>query len=139
MLEAAAGNCKRFIFASSSSIYGNLDESRLPTKESDSKGYTLYFSPPEQMDREALLPESDFYSLGMTMIYALGGGLEHVERREVPQDVPDPICKFIQKLVVRNVFSRPNWEKENLFEAFQEVREQTFGRARSDMKPIPGF
>jgi serine/threonine protein kinase len=44
-----------------------------PSRDSESKGYTPYFASPEQERGETLLPESDFYSLGMTMIYALGG------------------------------------------------------------------
>jgi len=113
-----------------------------PTMESDSKGYTPLFAPPEQEvegPAPTPLPESDFYSLGMTMIYALSGGLEHVKRREVPQDTPDPMVHFIRRLLVRDFLSRPNWVTENLCNTIEDVRIQSFGRARSDMMPIPGF
>ena len=110
-----------------------------PSKGADSKGYTPYFAPPEEIQGLNLLPESDFYSLGMTMIYALGGGLEFVKKKEVPVDVPDALCKFIRRLIVRDVLGRPRWESENLFEAIQNVRKQAFGRERSGMKPIPGI
>jgi serine/threonine protein kinase len=110
-----------------------------PTRETDVKGFTWYFSPPEQMDGSVLLPESDLYSLGMTMIYALGGGLEQVKAREVPRDVPDAVCEFIRSLIVRNALFRPNWEQKNIFEHFQDIRLKSFGRANSAMKPIPGF
>ncbi|MFA6526696.1 MAG: protein kinase [Candidatus Buchananbacteria bacterium] len=41
-----------------------------PTSRSDNKGYTPYMAPPEQINGSVLVPESDFYSLGITMIYA---------------------------------------------------------------------
>jgi serine/threonine-protein kinase len=105
-----------------------------PAKNSENKGYTPLFAPPEQMNGSPLLPESDFYSLGVTMIYALGGD---VERRKVPAHTPDPLCAFIRRLVVHDVLSRPNWRKENLQESFQTVREKSFGRKTSGMKPLP--
>lgn len=107
-----------------------------PTSNSKSKGYTPFFASPEQIRGEVLLPESDFYSLGMTMIYALGG---NVETKEVPESVPDELCNFIRKLILHDVLSRPNWEKEDLFEAIQKVRAKAFGRARTNMKPIKGL
>ena len=110
-----------------------------PAAGADSKGYTPYFAPPEEIKGLTLVPESDLYSLGMTMIYALGGGVELVKRIEVPQDTPDPLCEFIRRLIARNVLSRPNWEKENVWETIQAVRKKAFGRAQSGMKAIPGY
>jgi serine/threonine protein kinase len=41
-----------------------------PKKDSAASGYTDLFSPPEQIRGGApLIPETDFYSLGMTLIY----------------------------------------------------------------------
>jgi serine/threonine protein kinase len=105
-----------------------------PSRDTESKGYTPLFAPPEQMNASPLLPESDFYSLGVTMIYSLGGD---VERRKVPAYTPDAMCAFIKRLVVHDVLSRPNWRKENLQETFQTVREKSFGRRTSGMKPLP--
>jgi len=111
-----------------------------PDPGSSSKGYTEFFSPPEEMSAASpLLPESDFYSLGMVMIYALSGKVECVKRKEIPSDVPDALGAFVRKLIVRDVLQRPNWQKEDLFEVFQDVRKEAFGRSRSKMKPIPGF
>lgn len=111
-----------------------------PNQKSESKGHTEYFAPPEEINGAPLVPESDFFSLGMTMIYALGGGnFEAVVKKEVPDDVPEPICSFIRRLIVRDVIARPNWEKEDLCETIRRLRNQVFGRERSDMKPIPGF
>lgn len=104
-----------------------------PTSSSGNKGYTELFSPPEQLAGKTLVPGSDFYSLGMTMIYALGGGFEAVERKEVPADLPDPMCNFIKSLVVRDVMQRPT-SAEKLFETFLKVRFDSFGKKSSDMK-----
>ena len=110
-----------------------------PGRDSDPKGYTPVFSPPEQLGGSPLVPESDFYSLGMTMLYGLNGSAEGAQRLEVPRETPDPLCAFIKRLIVRSVRDRPNWGKENLCEAIQRVREKSFGRKSSGMKPIPGF
>lgn len=110
-----------------------------PTETTAAKGYTDLYAPEEQKLGMPLLPESDFYSLGMTLLYALSGDIGHAARKNVPSDVPDPLCRFIQKLVVRNIHNRPNWEKTDLCEDIQRVRQESFGRTRSDMKPIPGF
>jgi len=107
-----------------------------PKKDSSSKGYTPFFAPPEQIKGFTLLPGSDLYSLGMTMIYALGGD---IQKKEVPSTVPAPVCSFIKKLIAYNVLNRPDWEKENLLETIQEVRIEAFGRDCSFGKGIPGF
>lgn len=107
-----------------------------PDSTNGSKGYTPYFASPEQIRGDVLLPESDFYSLGMTMIYALGGD---IKSRKVPEDTPNSICKFIKKNLVHNVLSRPAWHKGDVFEDFRELRKKTFGRAHSGMKPIKGL
>lgn len=107
-----------------------------PNAKEKNKGYTPYFSSPEQELGETLLPESDFYGLGMTMIYALGGD---IAKKTVPDDVPDPLRNFIKRLIVRDLLERPNWEKEDLIETLQNVREKSFGRKRSGMKTIGGL
>jgi hypothetical protein len=72
----------------------------------------------------------------MTMIYALGGD---VTKKLVPSKTPDPLYQFIRKLIVYDVNSRPNWEKEDLCDTIQEVRTKSFGRKNSGMKTIPGI
>lgn len=110
-----------------------------PTSVSDPKGYTPVFAAPEQLRGSPLVPESDFYSLGMTLLYALSGGPEAAVRLEVPKSVPDPLCDFIRRMLVRSVRDRPNWEKEDLCASIQKVRRDSFGRDHSNMKPIAGF
>lgn len=109
-----------------------------PSRHSTSKGFTPHFAPPEAERGDPLLPESDFYSLGMTMIYALSGDPEALKRKQVPEEVPEPLCDFIKRLIVRDVLARPRWETVNLFDEIQEVRRRSFGRGHSEMKPIPG-
>jgi len=106
-----------------------------PGSSDKSIGYTPVFASPEQIDGKALLPASDYYSLGMLMVYALNGG-KRMEKKEVPSSVPDPMANFIGSLVKKDVLSRP---QDNLFEQFVKVRQDSFGRTRSGMKDIPGF
>ena len=114
-----------------------------PKAKSGSKGYTEFFSAPEVIDGKTTLPESDMYSLGMTMIYALSGDTDHLVNKEVPSDTPEPMQKFIRKLIVRSPLSRPKWPKDpnasDLWDEFLCVRQESFGRSRSKLKPIPGF
>lgn len=110
-----------------------------PKEGTDSKGYTEHFAPPEEIAGSTLLPESDFYSLGMTMLYALGGGLKSVKSLDVPKQTPEPLCEFIHSLIIRDVLSRPRWDSEDLCDSIQKVRERSFGRKSSGMKPIPGL
>ncbi len=104
-----------------------------PSATSGNKGHTDLFSPPEQMVGKTIVPGSDFYSLGMTMIYALGGGYGAVERKDVPANLPDEMCAFIRSLIVRNVLERPR-AAADLFEKFKDARLKSFGRAHSNMK-----
>lgn len=105
-----------------------------PSKNSDSKGYTPHFSAPEQeKGGSPLVPETDLYSLGVTMIYGLGG---NINTKQVPVDTPDNLCAFIKKLIKRDVFSRPSWQNEDMQATFQEVRLKDFGRKFSGMKPL---
>lgn len=100
-------------------------------------GYTELFAPPEQVAGRPLLPESDLYSLGMTMIYSLNGGdIPHSMRREVPSTTTEELQKFFQRLTTRNVLSRPNWQTEDLTKSIISVRKADFGRVASNMKKL---
>jgi serine/threonine protein kinase len=114
---------------------------RNPKRGTSSIGYTKVFSPPEQLEADKpLLPESDLYSLGMTMLYALSGKLEIVKQRRIPADTPKPMAKFIERLVAQDVVDRPYWGKnrEDLVDTFREVRLQCFGTLSSSMEPVRG-
>lgn len=110
-----------------------------PTGKTEAKGYTEIFSAPEMVAGRPPLPETDLYSLGKTMLYALGGSYESVDKLAVPDKTPDPMCQFIKRLIVRDPLSRPNWQSENLLDTFSEMRVDSFGRARSNLKPIRGY
>ena len=104
-----------------------------PTSKDGAKGYTPYFAAPEQIEGKVPLPESDFFGLGMSMIFALGGDVEYVK---VPGTTPDAMCALIKRLLKRDLLSRPNWAKEDLCETIQAVRKADFGRGVSGMKPL---
>jgi serine/threonine protein kinase len=109
-----------------------------PKSNDRAKGYTDLFAPPEQLKGEVLIPESDLFSLGMTMIFALcGGDVKRTQTKQVPATVPDPLCSFILRLIVLEPLSRPRvWAGENLCETIEVVRKQEFGRVHSNMKPL---
>ncbi len=108
-----------------------------PTALTGSKGYTPLFASPEEEKQEPLLPQSDFFSLGKTMIYALtGGDLDSVKNNTIPFDVPGSLREFILRLLPDDVAARPDWQKEDLVETLRQVRLKCFGRLRSNMKPI---
>jgi serine/threonine protein kinase len=91
-----------------------------PSADSSAKGYTPFYASPEQIAGLTLLPESDFYSLGMTMIAALGGDLG-------------------RKMVAHDILDRPRWDKEDLIETLQKARVKSFGRSSSFGKKIEGL
>ncbi len=101
-------------------------------------GFTKIFSPPEQVEGEPLLPETDLYALGMTAIYALSGSLEHTKKREIPDDrtIPKPLRDFVAQLTASDILDRPHWGTVNLCKEFSLVREKAFGQSGSGMKPL---
>ena len=107
-----------------------------PTASSRNIGYTECFAPPEQEEGKPLLPESDSYALGATMIYMLSGGdLDRVREREVPTSVPPELRDFIRKLVQRDALKRPGKAGE-LFKELKGIRRSAFGRGHSGTDPI---
>jgi len=104
-----------------------------PGKDSRPEGYTPMFASPESLTEKPLLPESDLYSLGLTMIFALGGD---VQTKKIPDTVPGPIRDFIADLIVYDVKQRPRWDKVNLLEQLKQVRLKVFGREHTNDKKI---
>jgi len=108
--------------------------SLIRSKNKSSKGYTPFFAAPEQIKGDVgLLPESDFYGLGMTMIHALGGD---VAGKKVPDSTPEPLCDFLKSFIKHSALERPNWNKVDLCESIHHVREKSFGRRYSSLKPL---
>ena len=106
-----------------------------PDASTSAKGYTEYFSPPEQVRGDTPLPESDLFGLGITMIYMLGG---EVATRKVPNYTPKSMQTLIKRFIRHDLTQRPNWREEDLCETIAEIRIKDFGARRSNMEPIPG-
>ena len=104
-----------------------------PTAKSRPDGFTPLFAAPESLTDKPPLPESDLYSLGMTMIFALGGD---VKTKKVPSSVPKPVRDFLSDLVVFEVNNRPHWKKVDLLEELRKVRIAAFGREHTKNKKL---
>lgn len=108
-----------------------------PTGKDSNIGFTAHFSPPEQLskDRKPLIPESDFYALGMTMIYALTGKLA---KRTDPgmKNIPTEMREFLMDLTHPDILKRPNWSN-NLLESFSAIRTKSFGAKNTRGKVFP--
>jgi serine/threonine protein kinase len=105
-----------------------------PKRSDGAAGYTPYFAAPEQLDGKPPIPQTDLFGLGMTMIFALGGDIQHIK---VPGNTPENLCKFIKALIKRDPLSRPNvWTEDDLCDRIVAVREKDFGRTESGMKPL---
>lgn len=98
-----------------------------PDGSPDPSGYTPYFGAPEQIEGKAPIPESDIYSLGMTMIYMLGGDIQN---KTVPATVPALIQEFIHSMVRTDPLKRPKSCKD-LNEELSQIREKLFKRKHS--------
>jgi len=107
-----------------------------PRANDESLGYTEVFSPPEQVKGEPLLPETDFYSLGMTALFALNNSERLVRQKKLSTKVPKPMRDLLLSLVVRDTLARPNWSKVDLIEVYEKMRLKAFRRPHSGMKQL---
>jgi serine/threonine protein kinase len=114
-----------------------------PVFGAGSRGYTEVFAPPEAIQLQTLVPESDFYSLGMTMLYMLNGNIKLTKAGKIHKDIPKPFSQFLSILISPKVSDRPSWQtrwtSRDIFQEFQRVRLESFGRAHSIFKPIQGL
>jgi serine/threonine protein kinase len=109
-----------------------------PTGKDHNVGFTNHFSPPEQIatERKPLIPETDLYSLGMTMLYVLSG--KRITRiDQLPRNVPTAFRNFIAKLIVPDINRRPNWQKTDLLEEVANMRIASFGTRNTRGKVFP--
>ena len=102
-----------------------------PQSGSRANGYTELFASPEHLNGSPLLPESDLYSLGLTMIYSFGGD---PQKKKIPSSVPKEIRDFVSDLVIYDASQRPHWEKVDLLEELRKIRIKIFGREHTDFK-----
>jgi eukaryotic-like serine/threonine-protein kinase len=96
-----------------------------PDGSPDPSGYTPGFASPEQILGKAPLPESDIYSLGMTLLYILGGDLN---TPSLPPNLPDPLAEFINDMLCQDPMARPR-DAKNLNTRLTSLRKLLFGRA----------
>lgn len=149
-------NALRFLHLRGSTIHGDVNPRKImikpemvmatlvgfdfclykPGADDRSRGYTDIFSPIEAVQGMPLLPGTDLFGLGMTMVYALNGDLEETRQGTVPDSTPDLLCNFIKRLIVPDVLERPSWESEDLCETIHEIKVKCFGK-KSRIKPIP--
>lgn len=108
-----------------------------PTKRDVNIGFTAHFSPPEQLssERKPLIPESDLYALGMTMIYALTGKMA---KRTDPalKKLPEDLQTFLMQLSHPDILKRPNWDTD-LLQLFGAIRMKSFGTRNTRGKVFP--
>ena len=99
-----------------------------PRAESCADGYTPIFVPPEIKEGKPPLPVSDLYSLGLSMIYALGG---NPLTKEIPEHVPSKLQDFFRDMTQFDPLKRPSWEQDDLVKRLSNIREEVFGRKSS--------
>ncbi len=65
--------------------------------------YNSEFSAPEVKERGVALRSADIYSLGMCMVYILGG---NVAAKTIPDDVEDELANFLGSMILESPFQR---------------------------------
>jgi|GEM_PF-642013 len=100
-----------------------------PTHQSRPDGHTPIFASPEALNGVPLVPESDLYSLGITMIYLFGGD---AEQRRLPKDIPDELQHFVNDLIILDRNKRPHWAKVDLMNQLRDIRMKVFNRAHTN-------
>jgi len=95
-----------------------------------SRDFVKYYSPQEQVDGGAMLPESDLYSVAKTAIFALTGSIEAVMINQFPEDTPEPMRRFFDALLIEDVYDRHDWDSGALMERF------TAARVASGLAPV---
>jgi serine/threonine protein kinase len=100
-----------------------------PNRKSKPIGFTEAFAAPELLEGKPPIPETDLYGVGITMLYALGG---NPIIKSIPDDVPSQIQDFCNALLRYDPMERPSWEKDNLVQRLSDVRQQVFGRRRTE-------
>ncbi len=81
------------------------------------------YSAPEVAARKAPLPAADLYSLGLTMLYLLGGD---PVQQQIPEHVPEPLVRLLRFLLRPSAIQRPQ-DAWVLFHEVNELREQIYG------------
>lgn len=96
-----------------------------PKSSTKAAGFTPVFAAPEVVNGMPPLPESDLFSLGLTLLYALGGD---PRTKSIPDTVPPEITDYINKLMRHNPLDRPTWGNTDLIKTLSDIRQNIFGR-----------
>ncbi len=96
-----------------------------PRHGSKAIGLTALFAAPEVLAGKVPIPESDIYSLGLTMLCALGGD---PAIKTIPPHVPKKFQDYINEMLLFNPMERPSWEKGDLVKRLSDIRQSEFGR-----------
>ena len=96
-----------------------------PRYNSKAIGYTPLFAAPEVTAGKPPIPASDIYSLGLTMLFALGGD---PMKKEFPADINPKLQEFFSEMIRYNPLDRPSWDKCDLIQKLSDTRLEVFGR-----------
>ncbi len=99
-----------------------------PRSISKAAGYTALYAAPEIMAGKPSIPESDLYSLALTMLASLGGDPIAMS---IPKTVDRRITGFITDFLRFNPLDRPSWDSCDLVRKLSDVRCEVFGRRTS--------
>lgn len=77
-----------------------------PRRDTAAPGFSALFAAPEVAQGRPPLPESDLYSLGLSVLTALGGDPLN---RVLPEGVPEPFLELLVALSRREPERRPRW------------------------------
>lgn len=81
-----------------------------PRRTSRAPGFTDLYAAPEVRAGRPPLPESDLYSLGLSVLTALGGD---PESRLLPEGVPEPLLELLVALSRREPERRARWGRSD--------------------------
>lgn len=93
----------------------------------DNNGLSFYYKAPEQIEGKAPTPQSDIYSLGMTIIYLIGG---NIKTMEIP-DLPGALKNFIFSLTQEDPLKRPS-DCLELNHELGSIREKLFDQIETN-------
>lgn len=96
-----------------------------PDKKKDDSGYTPLYASPEQINSKPPLPESDIYSLGLTMMFLLEGEDAVVQKQL--KNTPDALKDLIYKMICVDPLNRLN-SASDISSQINDIRYTLFGR-----------
>jgi serine/threonine protein kinase len=87
------------------------------------RALNAHYSAPEVAERKAPLPAADLYSLGLTMLYLLGGD---PLSQTFPPSVPERLQRFVQFFLKPSAIQRPQ-EAWKMAHTLETIRAELFG------------